>query len=98
MIRHWRMLLSIFGKRERLQIYLLLANAAVVGLIDVAGVASVMPFIAVLMDDDGLHGESSVSFGSHSPSSELWSLPAWRYFARYQQGHENMCERSHTGF
>jgi ABC-type multidrug transport system fused ATPase/permease subunit len=52
MIRHWRMLLSIFSKRERLQIYLLLANAAVVGLIDVAGVASVMPFIAVLMDDD----------------------------------------------
>ena len=46
------MLLSIFHKRERLQIYLLLANAAVVGLIDVAGVASVMPFIAVLMDDD----------------------------------------------
>ena len=52
MIRHWRMLLSIFAKRERLQIYLLLANGAVVGLIDVAGVASVMPFIAVLMDDD----------------------------------------------
>ena len=52
MIRHWRMLLSIFGKRERVQIYLLLANAAVVGLIDVAGVASVMPFIAVLMNDD----------------------------------------------
>ena len=52
MIHHWRMLLSIFAKRERLQIYLLLANGAVVGLIDVAGVASVMPFIAVLMDDD----------------------------------------------
>jgi ATP-binding cassette, subfamily B, bacterial PglK len=51
MIRHWLMLLSIFNKRERLQIYLLLANATVVGLIDVAGVASVMPFIAVLMDD-----------------------------------------------
>jgi ABC-type multidrug transport system fused ATPase/permease subunit len=51
MIRQWRMLLSIFTRRERLQIYLLLANATVMGLIDVAGIASVMPFIAVLLDD-----------------------------------------------
>jgi ABC-type multidrug transport system fused ATPase/permease subunit len=51
MIRHWLKLLSIFTKRERLQIYLLLANATVVAVIDVAGVASVMPFIAVLLDD-----------------------------------------------
>jgi len=51
MIRHWQMLLSIFTPRERLQIYLLLANATVMGLIDVAGIASVMPFIAVLLDD-----------------------------------------------
>lgn len=51
MIRQLLMLLSIFTKRERLQIYLLLANATVVALIDVAGIASVMPFIVVLMDD-----------------------------------------------
>jgi ATP-binding cassette, subfamily B, bacterial PglK len=61
MIRHWRMLLSIFDKRERLQIYLLLANAAVVGLIDVAGVASVMPFIAVLMNDDVIEANRYLS-------------------------------------
>ena len=51
MIQDWRTLLSIFTARERLQIYLLLANATVMGLIDVAGIASVMPFIAVLLDD-----------------------------------------------
>ena len=51
MIRQLLKLLSIFTKRERLQIHLLLANATVVALIDVAGIASVMPFIVVLMDD-----------------------------------------------
>jgi ABC-type multidrug transport system fused ATPase/permease subunit len=51
MIEDWRRLLSIFTARERLQIYLLLANATLMGLIDVAGIASVMPFIAVLLND-----------------------------------------------
>jgi ATP-binding cassette subfamily C protein len=50
-MRHLQMLLSIFTRRERLQIYLLLANATLMGLIDVAGIASVMPFIAVLLND-----------------------------------------------
>ena len=51
MIEGWRRLLAIFTARERLQIYLLLANATLMGLIDVAGIASVMPFIAVLLND-----------------------------------------------
>ncbi len=50
MIRLWRKLLSIFTAKERLQIYLLLFNATVMALIEVAGLASIMPFIAVVLD------------------------------------------------
>ena len=51
MIRHWHMLLAVFTARERLQIYVLLASTTVLALIQVAGIASIMPFIAVVVDD-----------------------------------------------
>lgn len=50
MLRHWRKLLSIFTRHERLQIYALLASTTFLGLIEVAGIASIMPFIAVIVD------------------------------------------------
>ncbi len=50
LVTHWRMLLGMFRPRERLQIYLLLVSTAVLGLVEVAGVASIMPFIAVVID------------------------------------------------
>jgi ABC-type multidrug transport system fused ATPase/permease subunit len=72
---HWRMLLSIFTPRERLQIYLLLANATVMGLIDVAGIASVMPFIAVLLDDRIIESNPYLQ-----AAYELFGFGSYTYF------------------
>ena len=52
MLRFWRMLMAIFSKSDRKQIHLLLLSAAVLGLIEVAGVASVMPFLAVVLNPE----------------------------------------------
>ena len=46
----WRKLLSLFPRRERLRIFALLASTTVSGLLQAVGVASIMPFIAVVAD------------------------------------------------
>jgi ABC-type multidrug transport system fused ATPase/permease subunit len=46
----WRKLLSLFPRRERLRILALLASTTVSGLLQAVGVASIMPFIAVVAD------------------------------------------------
>jgi ABC-type multidrug transport system fused ATPase/permease subunit len=51
MIQQWRRLLSLFLPKEQLQIYLLLVSAMIMALIQVVGIATVMPFIAVLLDE-----------------------------------------------
>jgi ABC-type multidrug transport system fused ATPase/permease subunit len=50
MIGDWRKLLSFFSPGERRQIALLLISTTVSGLLQAAGVASIMPFIAVVAD------------------------------------------------
>jgi ABC-type multidrug transport system fused ATPase/permease subunit len=46
----WRKLLSLFPRRDRLRILALLASTTVSGLLQAVGVASIMPFIAVVAD------------------------------------------------
>ena len=50
MIDDWRKLLSFFSAGERRQILLLLLSTTVSGLVQAVGVASIMPFIAVVAD------------------------------------------------
>ena len=50
MWQHWRMLLAIFTREERAQIYLLLASTTLLAIIQIAGLTSIMPFIAVVVD------------------------------------------------
>lgn len=47
-----RRILTLFSKKERRQLRFLLVAITVMALIEVAGIASVMPFIAVLADQD----------------------------------------------
>lgn len=49
MLRHWRLLLSIFTRRERVQISMLLMSTTILALIEVCGIASIMPFIAIVV-------------------------------------------------
>lgn len=72
MLRHWRMLLAIFAPRERLQIYALLASTTVLALIQVAGIASIMPFIAVVVNESAIESNhylhwaySALGFTNH---------------------------------
>jgi ATP-binding cassette, subfamily B, bacterial PglK len=50
MFRHWRKLLSMFTAQERLRIYLLLASTSFLAVVEVAGITSIMPFIAIVVD------------------------------------------------
>ncbi len=50
MIDDWRKLLSFFSAGEKRQILLLLLSTTVSGLVQAVGVASIMPFIAVVAD------------------------------------------------
>ncbi len=50
MIDDWRKLLSFFSAGEKRQILLLLLSTTVSGLVQAIGVASIMPFIAVVAD------------------------------------------------
>lgn len=50
-----RSLLSLLGRRERWKLALLLGLAIVSGLVQVTGVGSVMPFVAVLANPDLIH-------------------------------------------
>ena len=50
MIDDWRKLLSFFSNGEKRQILLLLLSTTVSGLVQAIGVASIMPFIAVVAD------------------------------------------------
>ena len=50
MIDDWRKLLSFFSAGEKRQIMLLLLSTTVSGLVQAVGVASIMPFIAVVAD------------------------------------------------
>jgi len=52
MIDDWRKLLSFFSAGEKRQILLLLLSTTVSGLVQAVGVASIMPFIAVVADPD----------------------------------------------
>ena len=52
MIEDWRKLLSFFPARDRFRIFALLASTTVSGLLQAVGVASIMPFIAVVADPD----------------------------------------------
>ena len=52
MIEDWRKLLSFFPARDRYRIFALLASTTVSGLLQAVGVASIMPFIAVVADPD----------------------------------------------
>jgi len=46
----WRKLLSLFPPRERVRILALLASTTLSGLLQAVGIASIMPFIAVVAD------------------------------------------------
>jgi ATP-binding cassette, subfamily B, bacterial PglK len=48
----WRKLLSLFPRRDRLRIFALLASTTFSGLFQAIGVASIMPFIAVVASPD----------------------------------------------
>lgn len=48
----WRKLLSLFPRRDRLRIFALLASTTLSGLLQAVGVASIMPFIAVVASPD----------------------------------------------
>jgi ABC-type multidrug transport system fused ATPase/permease subunit len=48
----WRKLLSLFPRRDRLRIFALLASTTLSGLLQAIGVASIMPFIAVVASPD----------------------------------------------
>lgn len=50
MIENWRKLFSFFPARERIRILLLLVSSTVSGLLQAVGIASIMPFIAVVAD------------------------------------------------
>jgi len=50
MLEDWRKLLSLFPAPEQRRIWLLLVIATFTGLVQAVGIASVMPFIAVLAD------------------------------------------------
>ena len=54
MLAHWRRLLSIFSRSDRTSIRLLLLGATLLGMIEVAGVASVMPFLAVVLNPESI--------------------------------------------
>lgn len=49
-----RRILGLFSRQERFQLHVLLAATTLMALIEVAGIASVMPFIAVLADQDAI--------------------------------------------
>jgi ATP-binding cassette, subfamily B, bacterial PglK len=51
-LRNWRKLLSFFPAGDRYRIFALLASTTVSGLLQAVGVASIMPFIAVVADPD----------------------------------------------
>ena len=50
MIDDWRKLLSFFPARERRRILVLLLGTTASGLLQAVGIASIMPFIAVVAD------------------------------------------------
>jgi len=51
-MKDWRKLLSLFPRRDRLRIFALLASTTLSGLLQAVGVASIMPFIAVVASPD----------------------------------------------
>jgi len=52
MLEDWRKLFSFFPKQERFRIFLLLISTTISGLFQAIGVASILPFIAVVADPD----------------------------------------------
>jgi ABC-type multidrug transport system fused ATPase/permease subunit len=51
-MQDWKKLLSFFPVRDRYRIYALLVSTTLSGLLQAVGVASIMPFIAVVADPD----------------------------------------------
>lgn len=52
---------SLFNKKERTQAYWIFAGMVVRGLIEVAGIASIMPFIAVVSNPEVIHTNNILS-------------------------------------
>lgn len=61
MIDTYRMIFQLLEKRERARFLLLLAMILFMSLLDVAGVASILPFLAVLADPEILHGSGPLA-------------------------------------
>jgi ABC-type multidrug transport system fused ATPase/permease subunit len=61
MIDHYRKLLALLMPPERRQFHLLVLLMLVVGLFETAGVASILPFMAVLSDPDRIESHAGLS-------------------------------------
>ena len=62
MIKTFRQMLDILTPRERRQFYLLVVVLFVVGLFETAGVASVLPFMAVLSEPENIHKSGKLAW------------------------------------
>ena len=66
MIDDWRKLLSFFSAGERRRLLVLLLGTTVSGLVQAVGIASIMPFIAVVADPS-LATENPYLSGAYAP-------------------------------
>ena len=58
MVETWLVVYRLLAPKQRRTVYLLLFNATLIAFIDVVGVASILPFIAVAVDPSIIHSNS----------------------------------------
>ncbi len=85
MIDTYRMIFQLLDRRERSRFLMLMMMVLAMSLLDVAGVASVLPFLAVLADPQSVHGSGPIAavyawLGFSSERSFLLLLGAVVFF------------------
>ncbi len=80
-----KMILDLFNRQERQQMYLIFAAMVVRGLFEVVGVASIMPFMAVVANDGVVQTNkylswAYMSFGFDTPRQFLLALGLVAFF------------------
>jgi ATP-binding cassette, subfamily B, bacterial PglK len=62
MLQIYKMLLSLFTRRERKIFYIVMLGAIISAVIETIGVASILPFLAILSDPSSIQDNSILSF------------------------------------
>ena len=70
MLKIYSQIFDLLDRRERLRFLLLLSMILFMGLLDVAGVASILPFLTVLSDPKHIHESAVLSIAYHRLSFE----------------------------